>query len=143
MDTIIDGLNKVVCRTAVENDGSIVTITNGTNTWTSEVVAGVATFLIPSIPAPAKTTYTVTFGTYSKQFELGFGDSLDMILDSAYEPAIQADISYLQDQIDDLNSAILTAGEVLAVRALLTALNGKNLVSASANGTVLYLTSIT
>ena len=143
MDTIIDGLNKVVCRTAVENDGSNVTITNGTNTWTSEVVAGVATFMIPSMPAPAKTTYTVSLGTYSRQFELGFGDSLDLTLDVAYEPAIQADISALQDQIDDINNAILTAAEVAAVRALLTALNGKNLVSASANGTVLYLTSIT
>lgn len=138
MDSVIDGLNKVICRTAVTNDGQTVTITNGTNTYTSDVLGGIASFMIPSIPAPAKTPYTVTLGTYSRVINLGFGDSIDITLDEAHEPAIQGDIDNLQAQID----AGLTVNEVAAVRALLTSLNGKNLVSASSNGTVLYLTSI-
>ena len=139
MDSVIDGLNKVICRTDVANNGQIVSITNGTNTWTAEVVAGVASFMIPSVPAPAKSTYTVSLGTYSRNIEIGFGDSIDITLDAAHEPAFQGDITHLQDQID----LMLTPAEVIAVRALLTALNGKNLVSAASNGTVLYLTSIT
>ena len=138
MDSVIDGLNKVVCRTAVGNNGQTVTIANSTNTYTSEVVAGVASFMIPSIPAPAKTSYTVTLGNYSRVIELGYGDSIDITLDADHEPAYQGDIDHLQDQID----AGLTAAEVAAVRALLTSLNGKNLVSASQSGTTLYLTSI-
>lgn len=142
MDTTIAGLNKVICRTAVLNNGQDVTITNGTTTWTSEVVGGIASFLIPSIPAPAKATYTVTLGTYSRDIEIGFGDSIDITLDEDHEPAIQGDISDLQDQIDAINNSRLTTAEVTAVRALLAALNGKNLVSASSTGTTLYLTSI-
>ena len=139
MDSVIDGLNKVVCRTNVLNDGQTVTITNGTNTYTETVSGGTASFMIPSIPAPAKASYTVTLGTYSRVIELGFGDSIDITLDAAHELAYQGDIDHLQDQID----AGLTTAEVAAVRALLTAINGKTLVSASASGTVLYLTSIT
>ena len=142
MDTTICGLNKVVCRTALSNNGSIVTITNGTNTWSSEVVGGIASFLIPSVPAPAKTTYTVTLDTYSRDIEIGFGDSIDITLDEAHETAIQADITNLQNQIDTINSTRLTTSEVTAVRALLAKLNNKNLVSASKSGSTLYLTSI-
>lgn len=140
MDSIISGLNKVVCRS--ESNGSTVSITNGTNTWTSEIVAGVASFMIPSVPAPAKTTYTITLGTYTRQIELGFGDSLDLTLDADHEPVDSGDINDLQDQIDDINDTRLTNAEVLAVRTLLNKLSGKNLVSASASGTTLYLTSI-
>lgn len=143
MDTTICGLNKVVCRTALLNNGQNVTITNSTNTWTSEVVGGIASFLIPSIPALAKSTYTVTLGAYSRDIELGFGDSIDITLDEDHEPAYSGDVSDLQDQIDAINNSRLTSAEVTAVRALLTALNGKNLVSATASGTTLYLTSIT
>lgn len=138
MDSVIDGLNKVICRTAVTNDGQTVTIANSTNTYTSDVSGGIASFMIPSVPAPAKTSYTVTLGGYSRVIELGYGDSIDITLDADHEPAYQGDISNLQDQID----AGLTTAEVAAVRALLTSLNGKTLVSASQTGTTLYLTSI-
>ena len=138
MDSTIDGLNKVVCHADASFNGQNVTIANSTNSWTSEVTSGVASFLIPSIPAPAKSSYTVTLGTYSRVIELGFGDSIDITLDEDHEPATQGDISDLQDQID----AGLTAAEVAAVRTLLTQLSGKTLVSATASGTTLYLTSI-
>ena len=138
MDSTIDGLNKVVCHADTSFNGQNVTIANSTNSWTSEVTAGVASFMIPSIPAPAKSSYTVTLGTYSRVIELGFGDSIDITLDEDHEPATQGDISDLQDQID----AGLTAAEVAAVRTLLTQLSGKTLVSATASGTTLYLTSI-
>lgn len=139
MDSVIDGLNKIVCRTDPSNNGQNVTISNGTNTWTSQVIAGVATFMIPSVPAPAKTTYTASIGTYQRDIEIGFGDSIDIVLDSDHEPAYHGDIVTLQNQI----SAGLTVAEVAAVRNLLAQLNGKNLVSATATGTTLYLTSIT
>ncbi len=139
MSSVVDGINKVVCRTAVLNDGQTVTIANNTNTYTAAVSGGIATFLIPSVPAPAKTPYTVTLGTYSRVIELGFGDSIDITLDAEHEPAIQGDIDHLQDQID----AGLTVQEVAAVRLLLQKLTGKNLVSAASDGTTLYLTSIT
>lgn len=139
MEDIISGLNKVICRTAVTNDGQNVTITDGTTTWTSAVVAGVATFLIPSRPAQARGTYTVTLGNYSRVIDIGFGDTIDITLDAAHEPAYQGDITYLQNQID----AGLTVAEVTAVRALLAAVNNKTLVGASASGTVLYLESLT
>lgn len=135
MDSVIDGMNKVVCRTDAANNGKSVTISNGDNTWTSQVVDGVASFMIPSIPAPAKKSYTVTLETYSRVIELGFGDSVDITLDEAHEPAYRGDI-------EDIEARILTASEVSAVRALLAAVSGKNLVSANASGTTLYLTSL-
>lgn len=142
MDIEIAGLNKIVCRTDLANEGETVTITNGINTWTSEVTMGIASFMIPSMPAPAKSSYTVSLGAYSRVLEIGFGDSIDITLDEDHEPVYSGDISDLQDQIDDINATRLTTSELASVRSLLTSLAGKNLVSASASGTTLYLTSI-
>ena len=151
MDTDICGLNKVVCRST---DGTEVTISDGTMTYTQTVADGVAMFMIPSMPAPAKKTYTVSISGYSRSIELGFGDSLDITLDTAHETALKLDVAslatatesavgLLQDQIDAINAwTILTPTEVASVRSLLASLTGKNLVSASSDGTILYLTSI-
>ena len=153
MDIDIAGLNKVVCRST---EGASVSITDGTNTWTKTVASGKATFMIPSMPAPAKKTYTISISgsEYTRSVELGFGDSLDITLDSLHEPAIKSDVSTLaasteeaigliQDQIDAITSADkLSATELSKVRSIIEMLTGANLVSASASGTELYLTSI-
>ena len=151
MDIDIAGLNKVVCRSV---EGTEVTITDGINTWEKTVEDGVAVFMIASMPAPAKKTYTISIDGYTRDIELGFGDSLDLTLDEGHEPAFKVDVTTLgtaveaaldnmQDEIDTINGwSRLTASEVASVRALLASLTGKNLVSASADGTTLYLTSI-
>ena len=176
MDVEIAGLNKVVCRTATANNGKVVEVTNGTNTWTATVASGIASFMIPSMPAPAKTSYTVKLHNgnasaavaYSRKIELGFGDSIDITLDTAHEPATKGDISSaqqtLQQQITSLQGSLNTlAGRVTSVEtkannnatsigslnssvsALNTwkgKLNAKTLVSASKSGSTLTLTSI-
>ena len=97
MDTNICGLNKVVCIDhALEHEGEKVTISNGVNTWEKEITDGVATFLIPSIPAPAKRPYTIELkDVYTTKIELGFGDSIVVGLDTAYEIATKGALEEL------------------------------------------------
>lgn len=97
MDTNICGLNKVVCIDhALEHEGEKVTISNGVNTYEKEIIDGVATFLIPSIPAPAKRPYTVELkDVYTTEIELGFGDSIVVGLDTSYEVATKGALEEL------------------------------------------------
>ena len=109
MDTNICGLNKVVCRASSSSyAGRTVTITNGVNTWSGTIaeITGVGyacVFMVPSLPAPAKRTYTVTLynseGTspeYQRDIELGFGDSIVIGL---YTNAEIADKAYVLSEI--------------------------------------------
>lgn len=111
MDTNICGLNKVVCRAPSSSyAGRTVTITNGVNTWSGTIanITGVGyacVFMVPSLPAPAKKTYTVTLynsaGTspeYQRDIELGFGDSIVIGL---YTNAEIADKAYVLSEIDN------------------------------------------
>ena len=168
MDVEIAGLNKLVCRTAAANNGKVVSVTNGTNTWTATVASTLASFMIPSMPAPAKTTYTVTLhngdataaALYTRYIELGFGDSVDITLDTAHEPATKGDISTasasLQSQITTLSNSLTALTSRVAtvesrsttnasnISTLTTTVNkvkGKTLVTASKSGTTLTLTS--
>ncbi len=102
MDTNICGLNKVVCIDhALEHEGEKVTISNGVNTWEKEITDGVATFLIPSIPAPAKRTYRVDLkDVYSTDIELGFGDSIIVGLDKSYEVATKGGLMALAEIVE-------------------------------------------
>ena len=85
MDTNVAGLNKVYCFTnSSSHNGHTVTISDGVNTWSKVIDNLSCVFMIPSMPAPAKRTYTVTLyngdttaaASYTRQIELGFGDSL-------------------------------------------------------------------
>lgn len=109
MDTNICGLNKVVCRASSSSyAGRTVTITNGVNTWSGTIanITGIGyacVFMVPSLPAPAKRTYTVTLynsaGTspeYQRDIELGFGDSIVIGL---YTNAEIADKAYVLSEI--------------------------------------------
>ena len=152
---VVAGLNKLTCRS---DDGTEVTVTDGINTWTKTIADGVAVFMIPSMPAPAKRTYTVSITGYTRDIELGYGDSLDITLDEDHEIAMKLDINTaiagavddLQDDLDALTARVtaiegwtrLTAEQVLATQNLLTKVNGKQLVSASRSGAVLTLTNI-
>jgi hypothetical protein len=133
MDTTICGLNKVVCRAS----SGTVTITNGVLTWSKAISSGKATFYIPSTPAPAKKTYTVTIGGYSRNIELGFGDSLDITLDAAHEFAIKQDITSLQSQLTAL------ATRVSALETKANVFKSRQMVTANKSGSTLYLTSFT
>lgn len=168
MDVEIAGLNKVLCRTTTANNGKVVSVTNGTNTWTATVVSRKASFMIPSMPAPAKTPYTITLhdgnstsaaALYTRSLELGFGDSIDITLAESYEPATKADVSTaqsaLQTQITTLSnslSALTTRVTNVENKATTNATNltnfknnfkNKTLVSASKSGTTLTLTTFT
>ena len=99
----IEGLNKVDCFLGSSQsayEGSTVTISNGNNTWSKEIVDGHAVFMIPNIPAPAKQSYTITLPNedpegdpvYQRTIELGFGDSVKIGLYEENEPADQGDI---------------------------------------------------
>jgi len=88
MDINVAGLNKVTCKSDSSHNGRTVTISDGTNTWSGTIanITGIGyacIFMIPSMPAPAKKKYTVILknsagtGTeYSRNIELGFGDSI-------------------------------------------------------------------
>lgn len=87
MDTNVAGLNKVVCFTTSSSyNGKTVSITDGVNTWTDVLDSLSCVFMIPSMPAPAKRTYTVTLhdgdetasAIYERDIELGFGDSVQI-----------------------------------------------------------------
>lgn len=93
MDSTICGLNKVICRALNDSDnGKSVSITNGINTWTATVADKVAAFLIPSIPVPARKTYTVSFGEFSRDIQMGYGDIIDVVLADGYEAIVGADL---------------------------------------------------
>lgn len=109
MDTNICGLNKVVCKASSSSySGRMVTITNGVNTWSGNItnITGIGyacVFMVPSLPAPAKRTYTVSLynssGTspeYQRDIELGFGDSIVIGL---YTNAEIADKAYVLSEI--------------------------------------------
>ena len=100
MDTNVAGLNKVVCfvNDATYN-GRTVLITDSVNSWTKTVSELSCVFLIPSMPAPAKRSYTVslmnsegTAAQYSRQIELGFGDSVKIGLYENDEPVTKGTI---------------------------------------------------
>lgn len=100
MDSTICGLNKVICRTLNDSDnGKSVSITNGINTWTATVADKVAAFLIPSIPVPARKTYTVSFGEFSRDIQMGYGDIIEVVLAEGHEPIVGADLLTL-DQMN-------------------------------------------
>ena len=97
MDTNVAGLNKVVCFAPDSAyNGKTVEITDNTNSWYQVIDNLSCMFIIPSIPAPAKKTYTVilhqgdasTSSMYTRTFELGFGDSIRIGLHERYEPVI-------------------------------------------------------
>lgn len=113
----IEGLNKVDCFLGSSQsayEGSTVTISNGNNTWSKEIVDGHAVFMIPNIPAPAKQSYTITLPNedpegdpvYQRTIELGFGDSVKIGLYEENEPADQGDIGAVEDLIDALASDV-------------------------------------
>lgn len=168
MDVEIAGLNKLICRTTSANNGKTVSVSNGTNSWTSQVVNTIASFMIPSMPAPAKTSYTVRLhdgnesatALYSRTIELGFGDSIDITLDTAHEPATKGDVataqSTLQSQINSLSSSLsalttrvtnveskanTNASSISTLKTTVDKVKGKTLVTASKSGTTLYLSS--
>ena len=94
MDTNVAGLNRVYCFAGSSSyNGNTVEITDGINTWTGVISELSHVFMIPSMPAPAKRRYTVNLydsaGTtviYTRQFELGFGDSIRIGLYQNDEP---------------------------------------------------------
>lgn len=93
MDTNVAGLNKVVCFAPDSTyNGKTVEITDNTNTWTQVIDNLSCVFMIPSMPAPAKKTYTVILymadnitPLYTRTFELGFGDSIRIGLNERFE----------------------------------------------------------
>ena len=84
MDINVAGLNKVYCFVSSSSyNGRTVKITDSVNTWTKTISSLSCVFMIPSMPAPAKKSYTVmlmnaagTVAEYSRSIELGFGDSV-------------------------------------------------------------------
>lgn len=99
MDTNVAGLNKLTCKSDSSHNGRAVVVTDGINTWSGTIanITGVGyacIFMIPSMPAPAKKSFTVklknaagTADEYTKAFELGFGDSLIIELATGKEVA--------------------------------------------------------
>lgn len=97
MDSTICGLNKVICYAIGEEDeGKEVSISNGINEWKGVVVDGVAAFLIPSIPVPARKTYLVSFGDFSRDIQMGYGDIIEVTLADGYEDIVGADLLTLE-----------------------------------------------
>lgn len=90
MDTDVCGLNKVRVKQDMISNGmaEISDKENPSIKWEKNFVNGWAEFYIPSIPAPGKHTYLVTFknsngqGYAKKYIELGFGDSV-IVADNA------------------------------------------------------------
>ena len=106
MDTNVAGLNKVYCFTTdSNNNGKTVSITDGTNTWLKVIDSLSCVFMIPSMPAPAKRSYTVTLhngdetqsALYTRTIELGFGDSVRIGLYENDEPITKGSIPKATD----------------------------------------------
>lgn len=105
MDSTICGLNKVICYALSEEDnGKEVKISNGINDWTATVSDQVAAFLIPSIPVPARKVYTVTFGDFTRDIQMGYGDIIEVTLAEGYENLVGVDALDLED--------IMTQGDI-------------------------------
>ena len=143
MDTNICGLNKVVCRASSSSyAGRTVTITNGVNTWSGTIaeITGIGyacVFMVPSLPAPAKRTYTVTLynsaGTspeYQRDIELGFGDSIVIGL---YTNAEIADKAYVLSEISSHAYVLPKATSSALGGVMVPSANG---LSVDANGNV-------
>lgn len=103
MDNIICGLNKIVCHAINNSDnGKQVSITNGTNTWSATIADLTATLFVPSIPTPARKTYTVTLGDFSKEIPMEFGASYDVYLADGYDYVMEKDLDALEQSIVNL-----------------------------------------
>ena len=112
---VVEGLNKVDCFVADSSDnGKTVTISNDTNSW-EEVVSNLhAVFMIPNMPAPAKSKYTITLHTgdalaaaqYTRDIELGFGDSVKIGLFPGDERATRANVTSINMNISALQTAL-------------------------------------
>ena len=142
MDTNVAGLNKVFCFfTDATHDGHSVTISDGVNTWEKELDENhTCTFMIPSMPAPAKRTYTVrlyngdtTAATlaYSRQIELGFGDSLRIGLYTDDEPVTKGSIPLASSSrtggvriVPDYNNGLYLSGNNIMLATASSDLKG-------------------
>ena len=115
MDTNVAGLNKVYCFTTNAGyNGKVVTITDGVNTWEKTIDSLSCVFMIPSMPAPAKKSYTVELhdgdatanALYSRVIDLGFGDSVRIGL---YTTDENADKGYVQSWVSSHAYSLPTA----------------------------------
>lgn len=115
MNPIITGLNKVHCVSEAANEGKTVTISNTYHTWEKVLnSSGVVDFIIPSMPAPEKKPYTITFYDgdttdevlYTRTIELGYGDSVVVGLSEADEPADQGDINSVEADLTALETRV-------------------------------------
>lgn len=99
---IISGLNKVICHALSEEDnGKVVTISNGTNVWSATVENQLATFLIPSIPVPARKVYTISMGSdFVKDVQMGYGEVMDVFLDDGYEVVLHKDFDEFKESAE-------------------------------------------
>ena len=114
MDINVAGLNKVYCFVSSSSyNGRTVKITDSINTWTKTISSLSCVFMIPSMPAPAKKSYTVmlmnsagTAAEYSRGIELGFGDSIKIGLFTNDE---NADKAYVLSEINSHAYSLPTA----------------------------------
>ena len=111
MNGNILGLCRVVCYDADNYySGKQVTISNGTNSWKATVTSRYATFLIPSLPAPARKTFSLSVSdgsshSFSTSFRLGYGDDKEIYLSSNYNPVYAKDITSIS-KISTLESKL-------------------------------------
>lgn len=100
---IISGLSRVMCYAIKEEDeGKTVSITNGSNTWSTTLVGGKASFLIPSIPVPARVVYTVTMeDEFTKDIQMGYGDIIEVYLDDSYDVVLHKDLDAFKEETEE------------------------------------------
>jgi len=110
---VVEGLNKVDCY-VTGHDGKTVTISNGTNTWSGVLASGHVVFMIPNMPAPAKSPYTCILhngdasaaALYTKQIELGFGDSVKVPLFAGDQPVKQSQLDTTNTNVTNLTNTV-------------------------------------
>lgn len=112
MNSVVAGLNKVHCVCKAADNGKTVTISNTYNTWSKVLASNVADFILPSMPSPEKKPYTVSLmngGTvvYSRNIELGYGDSVVVGLYEAAEPATKGDVEEVEDDLTALETRLI------------------------------------
>jgi len=102
---MISGINKVIIHTDDVTGSGNVTLTSGSMSMTSAPTNNVAEFLVPAIPVPGRNKYTATYGSTAKQFDVGYGEVIDIWLngkhDDVDETRLKECLDELADQIED------------------------------------------
>lgn len=137
MNSEISGINKIKV-VALENsaNGKKVNISNGSYTLEATIADKKAEFLIPSIPAPARKDFTITFGDFRKTVNVGYGDVTTVYLAEGYDPVKGIDLLDLDEiMTEDLE---YKAASAEAVKDLATAVSNALVTEDSQGNTVSF-----